>query len=72
MKMGIGAWWREHKRQRDIKRVREGFAFLGFPLEDVSDEELEEGIVRAHDAARASMLSMAEVAAGWDRLRLII
>lgn len=51
-----------------IRSIRESFAWFGYPLDDLTDEEIEEGVMRV-SASMASMgVTAEEAAAGLRQL----
>jgi hypothetical protein len=47
---GLMTRWRaarvKAERQRALRNIRETFAFFGYPVDDMTDEALEQGVVR--------------------------
>lgn len=60
---GIRRLLAERQRRRSLSVIREEFAFWGYPLDDLTDEEIEERVVEAGRALANTGLTAAEATA---------
>jgi hypothetical protein len=65
IKAAYEAW----QTRRIIRNLRENFAWFGFPLDDMTDEEIIEGAVRVGEAVRLSGVTVAEATLAFRNLQ---
>ncbi len=66
-------WWRYERRPpRDkveaIQRIREHFGAMGYPISDMSDEEIEAGVERLRESVRAVGMSAQDAATAMSQV----
>lgn len=58
----------ERDRQRSLRTIRETFAWFGYPLDDLSDEEIEESVMRSAEAFASAGMTMDEATEAFAEL----
>ena len=56
--------WKDRKKMHAIQKIREEFAAWGYPLDNLSDEEIIDGVVRTSTALKLCGISMSEAVQG--------
>jgi hypothetical protein len=70
----MGYDWRMDARNRQVKkqlaidRLRKNFKMLGFPLDDLSDSDVEKGLIAFAEAHRAIGIENIDAVQGLTRL----
>ena len=69
--MNLRSWWshrqqarREREHARVIASIRESMAWFGHPIDHLTDEEIEAGVMRFSEAIQQSGITAAEATAG--------
>lgn len=58
-------WWYQRRKRKLITRLRAESAFWGLKMDDLSDEEIEEGLMRITNMLRKVGISSEEAAHGF-------
>jgi hypothetical protein len=61
-------WWARYQHRRTMRRLRWHMAALGHPLDGLTDDEIEAGVLRAREAVKAHGASARGVAEGMETL----
>lgn len=62
-------WWREYRRRRALRQIRDAFAFFGYVL-DATDAQLEDACLRIAGRTRTMGLTIDEAARAFHALTL--
>lgn len=65
----FGEWW---ERQRALSAIRHTFAFFGCPLDDFTDEEIEQGAHKTACALNSALPTAAEATASLRRVGAVL
>lgn len=66
--MNVKQWWKRRKQRKLFKKLRADFKFFGVPLDNFSDEKIEQGIAATGLHVRWLGVSAKQAARGLARL----